>query len=262
MTSKQFCFGLKKSKIDPHEKVLCFGTQCKQVDFPTSFTLKDRVKQVYDQMSLNACSANATANFLSLSDKDDMMKCSISRLYMYFCTRMIDNQMNYKNIIPVEDQGATLKSVFTALSTYHYVDEVKYPYEIEKVDSIPPSKIFEEAITVNKCPFTSYKQINQTNCSIKYALYMMQTPILFGMMVYSNFMGLTKENDILNVPDYKNNELLGAHAVVIVGFDDESETFEILNSHGSDFANNGYFRIKSEYLLNPELAFEFFIVNN
>ena len=42
---KKFCFGLKKSKHDPHEKVLCFGKQCKQVDFPTSFTLKDRVTQ-------------------------------------------------------------------------------------------------------------------------------------------------------------------------------------------------------------------------
>ena len=81
---KNLRFGLKKSKQDPHDKILCFSTQCKQVDFPTSFTLKDRVKIVYDQMKLNSCSANATASFLSLSDKDDMLKCSISRLYMYF----------------------------------------------------------------------------------------------------------------------------------------------------------------------------------
>ena len=36
--------------------------------------------------------------------------------------------------------------------------------------------------------------------------------------------------------------------------------FEILNSHGSDFANDGYFRIKSNYLLNSEMAFEFYTV--
>ena len=258
---KKLTFGLKKFKPDPHDKILCFKTQCTQVDFPTSFTLKDRVKQVYDQMTLNSCSANAAANFLSLSDKDDMMKCSISRLYMYFCTRMVDNQINYKSIIPVEDQGATLKSVFTALSQYHYVDEIKYPYEIEKCDSIPPSTIFTESITINKCPFTSYRQINQTKCSIKYALYMMQTPILFGMMVYSNFMRLTKENDILTLPT-PQDELLGGHAVCCVSFDDQSETFEILNSHGSDFANGGYFRMKYEYMLNPDLCFEMYIVNN
>jgi len=254
---KNLCFGLKKSKPEPHDKIVCFFTQCKQVDFPEKFSLKDRVKQVYDQLSLNACSANATANFLSLSDKDDTLKSPISRLYLYFTTRWLDK----KNMLPVEDQGATLRSVFTALSTYHYIDEIKYPYEIEKVNSIPPSKIFEEAITVNKCPFVSYRQITQTKCSLKYSLYMCQVPILCGIMVYSNFMRLTKEDDILTLPS-PQDELLGGHAIVIIGFDDETDTYEILNSHGSSFASNGYFRIKSEYILNPELAFEFFIVSN
>jgi len=74
-------------------------------------------------------------------------------------------------------------------------------------------------------------------------------------------MRLTKEDDILTLPS-PQDELLGGHAVVVIGFDEETDTFEILNSHGSDFADGGYFRIKSEYILNPELAFEFFIVSN
>ena len=254
---KNLCFGLKKSKPEPHDKIVCFFTQCKQVDFPSMFSLKDRVKQFYDQLSLNSCSANAAANFLSLSDKDNKLKCNISRLYLYFCTRYVDNNQ----MVPIHDQGSTLRSVFDAMGryNYHYIDEVKYPYEIEKVDSIPPSKVFEEAITVNKCPFVSYRQITQTKCSLKYSLYMCQVPILCGIQVYSNFTRLTKEDDVLTLPS-PQDELLGGHAVVIIGFDDETDTFEILNSHGSDFGNEGYFRIKSEYILNPELGFEFYTV--
>ena len=60
-------------------------------------------------------------------------------------------------MLPVEDIGSSLKSVFTAISQYHYIDKIKYPYEIEKVNSIPPREIFEEAITVNKSPIISYK---------------------------------------------------------------------------------------------------------
>ena len=247
---KKLTFGLKRSKSEPQDKLVCFFTQCKQVDFPSKFSLKDRVKEVYDQLSLNACSANAAASLLSLSDKGNILKSSISRLYLYFTTRWLDK----KNMLPVEDQGATLKSVFTALSTYHYIDEIKYPYLIEKVDSIPPSKIFEEAITINKCPFVSYRQITQTKCSLKYSLYMCQLPILCGIMVYSNFMRLTKEDDILTLPA-PDDELLGGHAICIVGFDDDNDIFDILNSHGESFGNRGFFRIKSEYLLNPELAF-------
>ena len=102
---------------------------------------------------------------------------------MYFCTRFIDNN----HLLPIEDHGATLRNIFTSLSEYHIIDEVKYPYEIEKVNSVPPSEIFKEAITVNKCPIVSYRQITPTVYNIKYILGHLKQPILFGMVVYSDF---------------------------------------------------------------------------
>ena len=39
------------------------------------------------------------------------------------------------------------------------------------------------------------------------------------------------------------------------------ETFDILNSHGSQFADNGYFRMPYSYALNKDLAFEFYCVD-
>ena len=217
------------------------------------FNLKDKVKQVFDQGNLNSCSANATANLLSLSDKLNI-NSNVSRLYLYFCTRWLDNN----KILPVQDQGATLKSVFNALTQYHYIDEQKYPYFEFMVNDIPYKHIFEQAIK-NKCPIISYRQIVPSKYSIKYILYKLKLPILFGMSVYSNFLDLTKEDDILNVPNDKH-EFLGNHAVLIVGYDDTTETFDILNSHGPEFSDNGYFRMKYEYILNPNLCFEFYCV--
>ena len=121
------------------------------------------MKTVFDQSCLNSCSANAAASFLSLSDKVDY---NISRLYMYFNSRYVDN--NY--MIPIEDIGSSLQAVFTAISQYHYIEEVKYLYEIEKVNSIPPREIVEEAITVNKSPIITYRQITPTLYNIKYIL--------------------------------------------------------------------------------------------
>lgn len=252
MADKRLFFGLKRSKEDPNERKLSLQP-CEKLDLPSQYSLKDKVKQVYDQLSMNSCSANATANFLQVSGN---VECAISRLYLYFCTRYIDN--NY--MMPVEDHGATLRSVFTALANYHFIEEVEYPYLLEKVDSVPPSNVFKEAVTVKKSPITSYRQIIPTTYSIKYAIAHLNKPVLFGMMVYSNFFHLTKDNDILNSPS-PQDELLGGHAVVIVGYDDATQTFEILNSHGSSFANEGYFRMPYSYALNKDLAFEFYIVN-
>ena len=252
--NKKLFFGLKRSTVDPIERKLSMQ-QCDQINLPFSFSLKEKVKQVYNQMSMNSCSANAAANFLSLSDKVD---CNISRLFLYFCTRYIDN--NY--MLPIADSGATLRNVFTSINQYHChcVEEVKYPYEIEMVNSIPPREIFEEAITVDKCSSISYRQIMPTKYNLKYILAHLKKPILFGIMVYSDFFKLTKERDILNVP-LASDEVLGGHAVVIISYSDETETFGILNSHGSDFADGGYFRLKYEYALNPDLAFEYYVVS-
>ena len=69
----------------------------------------------------------------------------------------LDN--NY--VFPIEDKGATLKSVFQALEQYNYIDEVKYPYILENINKIPPQPIFEESLKINKCPIVNHKQILQ-----------------------------------------------------------------------------------------------------
>ena len=116
-------------------------------------------------------------------------------------------------ILPVQDQGATLKSVFHALSQCHYIDEVKYPYYSHMVNELPYKHICEEAFT-NKSPIVSYRQILPSKHAIKYILYKLQRPIIFGMSVYTNFLDITKENDILSVPTAKD-ELLGLNAVLL-----------------------------------------------
>ena len=49
-----------------------------------------------------------------------------------------------------------------------------------------------------------------------------------------------KENDPLYEPIGK---FLGLHAVVIVGYDDDCQCMDILNSHGVEFGNNGLFTL-------------------
>ena len=126
------------------------------------------------------------------------------------------------------------------------------------VNELPYNHIFVEAFT-NKSPIVSYRQILPSKHALKYILYKLKQPIIFGMSVYTNFLNITKENDILSLPTAKD-ELLGLHAVLIVGYDDETDTFDILNSHGSDWGDNGYFKLKYEYALNPDLCFEFYTI--
>ena len=51
------------------------------------------------------------------------------------------------------------------------------------------------------------------------------------------------------------------HAVLIVGYDDIDGTFIVVNSHGREFGNGGKFKLGYEYALNPDLVFEFWVIN-
>ena len=60
--NKKLFFGLKRSKVDPKERKLSLQPY-EKVDLPTKFSLKNKVKKVFDQSSSNSCSANAASNF-------------------------------------------------------------------------------------------------------------------------------------------------------------------------------------------------------
>ena len=55
-------------------------------------------------------------------------------------------------------------------------------------------------------------------------------------------------------------EFLGLHAVVIVGYDDQNQCMDILNSHGVEFGNDGFFRMSYKYIMNLDLCFEFYVI--
>jgi C1A family cysteine protease len=57
-----------------------------------------------------------------------------------------------------------------------------------------------------------------------------------------------------------NEQLLGGHAVLAVGYDDSQRRFIIRNSWGKDWGMQGYFTIPYAYLLDDNLADDFWTI--
>ena len=96
---------------------------------------------------------------------------------------------------------------------------------------------------------------------MKYILYKVKLLIVIGMSIYSNFERITKTNNILYKPS-PSDQFLGAHAVVIIGFNDVNRTFIIFNSHGKDWENNGLFYLSYDYAFDNSLLFECWVINS
>ena len=79
-------------------------------------------------------------------------------------------------------------------------------------------------------------------------------PFVMGIAVYESF-----ESEAVartgEVPMPKSGEkLLGGHAILCCGYNDETQRVTCLNSWGSGFGDSGYFTLPYEFVTNPELT--------
>lgn len=68
-------------------------------------------------------------------------------------------------------------------------------------------------------------------------------PVAMGLLLRKNFMEI-KKGDQYWFPDLGDTTFYGAHAMVVVGYDDSKNAFEIMNSWGEDWGNGGFVWVK------------------
>ena len=252
----KYKFGLKKSSIDDRDHIFSFF-EYEKIPIPLRFCLSDTKEiNVFNQMNLNSCSANSICNQIMLSN--DKIKDTPSRLFLYWNSRREDIEEDHQSIF-IEDSGASLKNSYKALMKFNDVPESYYPYNEENVNALPPYDIYKTASHMEKC-LLSYRKVIPIEYNLKFILYKIQRPIVVGMVVYSNFEELTKYNYILEKPKPWHH-MLGLHAVLLIGFDDMTNCFVVLNSHGKDWGLNGCFHMCYNYITDTSLVFKAWTIN-
>jgi C1A family cysteine protease len=86
-------------------------------------------------------------------------------------------------------------------------------------------------------------------------------PFVFGFTVYTSFMSdEVNSTGVVPMPDTWKDRVLGGHAVLCVGYDDDQSQFIVRNSWDEDWGNNGYFYMPYAYLLNDSLSDDFWVI--
>ena len=84
---------------------------------------------------------------------------------------------------------------------------------------------------------SGYTRVSKSVSALKNALYN-RGPINVGMMVYTDFSYYSS-----GIYEYSYGQREGGHAVLVVGYDDAQQCFIVKNSWGTDWGENGFFRI-------------------
>lgn len=220
------------------------------IPLPPVVDLQSKCPPVYDQGNLGSCVGNGTAfcvEFTNMRDKDSFG--TPSRLEIYYNARKIEGTVG-------QDAGANIRDAIKSLSKQGAAPESEWPYLPARFAEAPPTNVVKDAL-MHKV--TSYSAVAQTRESLCQAL-ATGTPVVFGISVYESFEG-TEVARTGHVPMPAPNErMLGGHCIVAVGYDLSVKQVKCRNSWGSGWGLGGYFWIPLDYVLNPNLAMDFWVV--
>lgn len=217
---------------------------------PTSIDLRAKCPAVYDQGQLGSCTANGIAAAIEFDlGKQRKKRFTPSRLFIYYNERAMEGNI-------ARDSGAQVRDGIKSVATVGVPPETDWPYDGQKFADKPPAKAYADA---KKYLVASYARVSQGLTQMKGCL-AEGYPFVLGFTVYDSFESdAVAKTGTVPMPQPKEG-VMGGHCVVAVGYDDTKRVFIIRNSWGVVWGMKGYCTMPYEYLLNSNLASDFWTI--
>jgi C1A family cysteine protease len=218
---------------------------------PAQIDMRDVYPHIFDQGNLGSCTANAAAGAVGFERaKQDEKGYKASRLFIYYNERVIEGSVGY-------DSGAQIRDSIQTLYKQGACREHTWPYDITQYKQKPDDHCYANA---TEFKIKEYLKLDNTNLNDLKSCLADGFAFIFGFTVYESF----ESNEVAAtgyVPmPQKHEQVLGGHAVMCVGYDDEKQVFICRNSWGKTWGDEGYFYIPYAYLTNTDLASDFWTI--
>ena len=220
---------------------------------PTSVDLRTYASPIDDQGQLGSCTGNAIAGAIDLIDRKGGKQLQVSRLFIYYEERVLEGSVNY-------DAGAYIRDGIKVTYTKGAPLETLWPYNIRKWASKPTTAAYTDAL---KRKVTGYQRCADFT-AVKNAL-ALGNPVVIGFDVYESFEQGAWQNangsGLMPYPNVNTEQLLGGHAVCLVGYNDSTQRFIARNSWGTAWADHGYFYMPYQVIQNTSMSNDFWVIS-
>ena len=218
---------------------------------PPFIDMRSQMPAIYNQHSLGSCTSQAGSaiyQFNRIQQGIDW-RCMPSRLFLYYNTRILQGTVSI-------DSGASIRNTIKAMVDTGMAPASDWPYKIANFAIKPPERVYKFA---EKHKATVYERLPQDLNQLQGCLASGEC-FIFGFSVYSAFEGAeVTRTGVLNMPT-RREQLLGGHAVLCCGYDNATRRFLVRNSWGENWGMSGYFTMPYIYLLDNNLADDFWTV--
>lgn len=234
----------------PDHRDLLYAAAPAQIQaLPAMADLRPHMPPVYDQGQLGSCTANAIGAAMEFERmRQGLPAVTPSRLFIYFNERLMEGTVK-------SDSGAQIRDGIKSVASKGVCPESEWPYtEDYRVQPVP--KCYADAL---KEMATQYSAVRQDLTQLRTVL-AGGSPVVLGITVYASF-----ESDAVAatgaVPmPTAEEQCLGGHAVLLVGYSDASRRFTVRNSWGAGWGQAGYFTIPYDYVTSPQLASDMWVI--
>jgi C1A family cysteine protease len=219
---------------------------------PPLVDLRAQCPPVYDQGALGSCTANAIAGAFQFElMKQKLPVFNPSRLFIYYNERVLEGQAKV-------DSGAQLRDGVKSIATLGVCDETLWPYSVSKFATKPTKSLYTKALK-NKA--LQYTRLNNTAINELKTCLAGGNPFVFGFTAYQSFEGdAVAKSGVLPMPS-DTESVIGGHAVMAVGYDDQKKAFLVRNSWGDSWGLKGYFYMPYDYITSTNLADDFWTIS-
>lgn len=209
---------------------------------PQVTDLQPGMPPIYDQGNLGSCTANMVSAAVDYErNKQGLSFVYPSRLFAYYCTRSLEHTTT-------TDSGASIRDAYKSVNKYGICPETDWPYNVQKFASRPSPKCFMDAKTDM---LVQYEAVTPSQIM---PIIASKLAVGIGISVYTSFEQVT--DGYIPIPK-TNEQLLGGHAVLLVGYDTQKGLFKFRNSWGPNWGQEGYGYLPFAYVYHPQLAGDF-----
>ncbi len=221
-------------------------------ELPRHINLSATIGPVWDQGDAGSC----TGNGIAAAIKYDRVKSGEtpdfvpSRLMLYYDGRAIEGTQD-------SDAGASIRDVVKAAAAQGVCPESNWPYDLNNLTTRPSRSAYDAGATHR---VTGYQSLAQNLDSMKATL-ASGFVFVFGFTVYQNFM--TSQMANLGLMSMPSGRTEGGHCVCAVGYNSRNYIM-CRNSWGPDWGDRdfpGHFWMPAAYIINPNLAADFWVIN-
>lgn len=228
---------------------------------PPKVDLRANCSPVFDQGDEGSCTAHAGAGLFEYLQLEEIKKnnpgpeifvanqyTAASRQFIYWCERDLDGTTD-------QDSGAQIRDCVKAMATFGVCREKIWPYTSQNMYIKPGDVAYADAVNHKITTYTRLVSHDQMKACLANGY-----PFMFGIFVYQS---LESEEVAATgkVPmPQPDEQCIGGHAIMCVGYDDTNRWFIIRNSWGPSWGDGGYFYLPYAYVENPNLAEDFWVI--